>query len=56
MNAADGVYFTLPTGRKFLFEVKFRYFANGTFAYYIFRNLSMIVYLTEIQKSKFAII
>ena len=29
---------------------------NLNSAYYIFRNLSMIAYMTEIQKSKFAII
>ena len=29
---------------------------NLNSVYYIFRNLSMIAYMTEIQKSKFAII
>ena len=41
-------------------EFKFRYLANDKFAkfnstyYYIFRNLSTVAYINEIQKSKFA--
>ena len=49
-----------PTGRKFSSEFKFCYFPHGefdkfTFAYYFnFGNLSMIAYIIEMQKSKFA--
>ena len=42
-------------------EFKFSHFANGEVAefkfrllFYFFRNLLMIAYITEIQKSKFA--
>ena len=48
------------TGRIFSLEFKSRYFAIGKFAnlyssyYDILRNLSMIAYIDETQKSKFA--
>ena len=48
------------TVRKLSLELKFCYFANGRFAYlnpayyYVFRTLSMIAYIIEIQKSKFS--
>ena len=41
-------------------KFQFRYFANGKFtklnsaSFYVFRKLSMIAYIIEIQKSKFA--
>ena len=49
-----------PTGRNFASEFKSSYVANGKFAKYefrllnILRNLSMMAYITESQKSKFA--
>ena len=60
VNTVTLVAFLLPTqiyhtGRKFSLEFKFRYFANGKFAqlkstyYNIFRNLSIIAYMIEIQ-------
>ena len=49
-----------PTVRKFSLEFDFRCFANGKLLYlnaayyYIFESLSIIAYMTEIQKTKFA--
>ena len=49
-----------PTGRKFSMGFKFCNFANGKIAkfrfacYFIFRNLSMIAHIIEIQKSIFS--
>ena len=49
-----------PTGNKFSSVFEFRYFANGKFAKFksrlssFFRNHSMIAYIIETQKSKFA--
>ena len=47
------------TGRIFSLEIKFCCFANGNFAKFKFRlllhlNLSLIAYMLDIQKSKFA--
>ena len=50
------------TERKFSLEFQFHYFANGNSLnlnsayYYVFSNLFMMAYITEIQKSKLVIL
>ena len=43
-----------PRERKFSFEFKCRYFANGKFVKFKFTNLSMMAYTLENQQQKFA--
>ena len=51
-----------PTGRKFSLKFKFCYFVKGKFIKFksrlffriFFKNLSMVAYIIEIQKSKFS--
>ena len=58
LDNENNIYKHYPTRRKFSLEFKFRYFANSlnlnSTINYIIRNLSMIAYVIEIQKSKFA--